>query len=63
MSETKPIRWDEWSKDRQWGYLRGLAAGRVQAAREIYDFVEAESGKTGRREILEFIKNKYGLRN
>lgn len=39
---------------------RAFEAGQKSTAREIYDFVEAESGKTGRREILEFVKKYLG---
>lgn len=31
----KPIGYDRWNKDRQWGYLRGLANGRVQGKKEV----------------------------
>lgn len=31
----KPKNWDSWSEDKKWGYLRGLANGRVQAAKDI----------------------------
>lgn len=27
---NRPENWDKWNKDKQWGYLRGLAAGRVE---------------------------------
>jgi hypothetical protein len=32
---TKPERYDEWSKERQQGYFRGLAAGRVEAYSQL----------------------------
>lgn len=34
---------------------RELSKAREEVVREIYNFVESESGKSGRKEILEFI--------
>ncbi len=32
---------------------------RTEAALDVANFIEAESGKTGRKEIIEYIKQKY----
>lgn len=28
--KERPENWNDWNKDKQWGYLRGLANGRLE---------------------------------
>lgn len=35
----KPKEWDTWNKDKQWGYLRGLAYGRVEMIDKIMEYL------------------------
>lgn len=34
-NSMKPETWDTWNKDQQWGYLRGLAMGRLDFAEKL----------------------------
>ena len=47
-------------KDKVWGFISKLEQeaerrGAIKTCKRIYDYVEAESGTSGRREILQYI--------
>jgi hypothetical protein len=45
-------------KEREKSFSDGYTKGREEVREEVIEFVKSEAGKSGRREILDFLKKK-----